>query len=86
MIMYDDSSGKKHFNAMALVIVLLGAIGIFLTWILTCGCVKVFTSVFRFQFSWELGTGIWLVLVAIEIVAAIIDKIRKANHTGVEQE
>ena len=86
MIMYNDSSGKKHFNAMNFALVLIVAIGIFFTWILTCGCVKVFTSVFGFQFSWKLGTGIWLVLVAIEIVAAIIDKIRKANHIGVEQE
>ena len=86
MIMYDDSSGKRHFNAMTFALVLIAAIGISLTWFLTCGCVKVVTFVFRLQFSWKLGTGIWLVLVAIEIVAAIADKIRKANHIGVEQE
>ena len=86
MTKHNDSSGEKHFNAMALVLVLLGALGISLTWFLTCGCVKVVTFVFRLQFSWELGTGVWLVWVAIEVVAAIVDKIRKANHIGVEQE
>ena len=32
-----------------------------LSWLVTCGVVKVLSMCFSFAYSWKLATGIWLV-------------------------
>lgn len=41
---------------------LLVIFGIGLSWIITCGIVKLISLCFRFTFTWLLATGIWLAL------------------------
>lgn len=41
-------------------IIILAAIGI--SWLLTCGVIKLITLCFGITFSWAVATGIWLAL------------------------
>ena len=36
-----------------------------ISWILTCGIIKLITLCFGLTFSWAIATGIWLVLMLI---------------------
>lgn len=38
-----------------------------ISWIATCGIVKLITLCFGWTFSWGIATGIWLVLVLIKL-------------------
>lgn len=42
------------------IIVLVVAFG--LSWIVTCGVIKLITMCFGWQFKWSIATGIWLVM------------------------
>lgn len=35
---------------------------LFISWLLTCGLVKLITLCFGWKFTWGIGTGIWLIL------------------------
>ena len=39
--------------------------GGFMTWLITCGVIKVITLCFGLTFSWPVATGIWLVLLLL---------------------
>nr|DAP47808.1 MAG TPA: hypothetical protein [Caudoviricetes sp.] len=45
-------------------------IGIFiivlLSWIVTCGFIKLITICFGWTFKWSIATGIWLILLLLE--------------------
>ena len=47
---------------ISLLIFLLVIFGIGLSWIITCGIVKLISLCFGFAFTWPLATGIWLAL------------------------
>ena len=42
------------------IIFLVVAFGV--SWILTCGVIKLITLCFGWQFKWSIATGIWLVM------------------------
>lgn len=37
-----------------------------LSWITTCGVIKLVTMCFGWTFSWPIATGVWLILVIIK--------------------
>lgn len=39
---------------------------LFISWLLTCGLVKLITLCFGWKFTWGIGTGIWLILLLIK--------------------
>lgn len=39
-----------------------------ISWIVTCGLIKLISLCFGFAFSWAIATGIWLVLVLLRSV------------------
>lgn len=39
-----------------------------LSWIITCGLIKLVTLCFGWAFSWAIATGIWIVLVILESI------------------
>ena len=46
------------------IFVVLATIAIYaLSWIATCGLVKLITLCFGWDFSWLIGTGVWLIFI-----------------------
>ena len=39
-----------------------------LSWIVTCGLIKLITLCFGWAFSWAIATGIWLVILILKII------------------
>lgn len=48
--------------AAAIVIILIFVISFGLSWIVTCGVIKLITMCFGLTFKWLIATGIWLIL------------------------
>lgn len=40
----------------------------FLSWILTCGVIKLITVCFGWKFKWLIATGIWLIMCVIRSI------------------
>lgn len=47
---------------------LLVLLGYASSWLITCGLVKLVTLCFGWVFSWPIATGIWLILVVINLL------------------
>lgn len=45
-----------------------------LSWLVTCGLVKILTLCFDFDFSWKMATGVW---VGLSIVQSIFSGVGK---------
>ena len=43
-------------------------IGLALSWIITCGFIKLICLCFGLTFSWAIATGIWLVILLLRLV------------------
>lgn len=54
--------GEKVKIAGALMAILLLAICYAISWLITCGIIKLITICFGLTFSWAIATGIWLIL------------------------
>ena len=52
---------KNIFNAGVLVVILL-ILGYGVSWIVTCGLIKLITLCFGLTFKWSIATGIWLII------------------------
>lgn len=60
------------------IFVLVCTIGVYgLSWIITCGLIKLITMCFGWTFSWAIGTGVWLVI--------LIAKSIFSHHTTVKK-
>ena len=44
------------------IVILLLAVGYAISWIITCGIIKLITICFGLTFSWAIATGVWLIL------------------------
>ena len=58
---------KKKLNIIGTIIGVLVAILIWLavmalSWVCTCGVIKLVTMCFGWGFSWKIATGIWLIM------------------------
>lgn len=53
-------------GAVALIVVAIVAVLYGISWIATCGIIKLITLCFGWTFKWSVATGIWLVLCLLE--------------------
>ena len=57
---------KKSGTIAGIIAVMLIVITLFaLSWIITCGIIKLITLCFGWTFSWPIATGIWLVMILL---------------------
>lgn len=49
-------------GGVALVIIIIIAIALGISWIATCGIIKLVTLCFGWKFKWSIATGIWLIM------------------------
>ena len=54
--------------------ILLLAIGYAISWILTCGIIKLITICFGLTFSWAIATGFWLIICLLKSVFSVTVK------------
>ncbi len=58
----------KNIIKSGLFAILIVAFLYFVSWILTCGIIKLITMCFGLEFSWLIATGIWLIMCVIQSV------------------
>ena len=49
-------------GTVALIIIIILAIVYGISWIVTCGIIKLITLCFGWKFKWSVATGIWLIM------------------------
>ena len=57
-----------------LMVILLLAICYAISWLITCGIIKLITICFGLTFSWAIATGIWLILCLLKSVFSVTVK------------
>ena len=55
-------------GAVALVVIVILALCYGLSWIVTCGIIKLITMCFGLTFKWSVATGIWLIMCLLQTV------------------
>lgn len=55
----------KEGGIVAIFIILILAFCIGMSWIITCGIIKLITMCFGLEFSWAVATGIWLIILIL---------------------
>lgn len=58
----------KHGGIVAVVAILLLAVCCGISWIVTCGIIKLITMCFGWEFSWSIATGIWLIICILKSI------------------
>ena len=58
----------KHGGIVAVVVILLLAVCYGISWIVTCGIIKLITMCFGLEFSWAVATGIWLIICILKSI------------------
>ena len=66
--------GEKVKIAGSLMAILLLAICYAISWLITCGIIKLITICFGLTFSWAIATGIWLILCLLKSVFSVTVK------------
>ena len=51
-----------------MLLIIMSLLALALSWIVTCGIIKLITLCFGAAFSWLIATGIWLVLLSLKLV------------------
>ena len=65
---------KKKCAAVAIAILILAAL-LGMSWIVTCGLIKLITMCFGLEFSWAVATGIWLIICILKSIFNVTVKI-----------
>ncbi len=52
--------------AVMVIVVLIACYG--LSWIVTCGIIKLITMCFGWTFKWSIATGIWLIICILQSI------------------
>ena len=60
--------------AVALVTITIFVFAYGLSWIVTCGIVKLITMCFGWTFSWSIATYIWLIICILRLIFIITAK------------
>lgn len=55
-------------GAVAVIIILILSLCYGLSWIVTCGIIKLITLCFGLTFQWSIATGIWLVICILKSI------------------
>ena len=50
-----------------MLVIILILLGYALSWLVTCGVIKLITLCFGLVFSWPIATGIWLILCLLKL-------------------
>lgn len=58
----------KQGGIVAVVVILLLAVCYGISWIVTCGIIKLITMCFGLEFSWAVATGIWLIICILKSI------------------
>lgn len=58
----------KQGGIAAAVVILLVAVRYGISWIATCGIIKLITMCFGWEFSWAIATGIWLIICILKSI------------------
>lgn len=58
---------KKKYTVIAITILILAAL-LGMSWIVTCGIIKLITMCFGWEFSWAVATGIWLIICILKSI------------------
>ena len=53
---------------IGLLVVLFHAFVLGISWIATCGLIKLITMCFGWTFSWPIATGVWLIWLAFNTI------------------
>lgn len=56
----------KDILKKGLLVILIVVFLYFISWIMTCGIIKLITMCFGLGFSWLVATGIWLIMCIIQ--------------------
>lgn len=55
-------------GAVALVVIVFLVLAYGVSWIATCGIIKLITMCFGWTFKWSIATGIWLIMCLLKTV------------------
>ena len=58
----------KQGGSVVAVVILLVAVCCGVSWIATCGIIKLITMCFGWEFSWAIATGIWLIICILKSI------------------
>ena len=58
----------KQGGTVAVVVILLLGVCYGISWIATCGMIKLITMCFGLEFSWAVATGIWLIICILKSI------------------
>lgn len=58
----------KQGGVVAVVVILIVAVCYGISWIVTCGIIKLITMCFGLEFSWAVATGIWLIICILKSI------------------
>ena len=61
-------------GAVALVVIGILAFAYGLSWIVTCGIIKLITMCFGWTFNWSVATGIWLIICILRSIFKVTVK------------
>lgn len=68
-IKLDKLIVKGKVSWVAIILFLLACYG--LSWIVTCGIIKLITLCFGLAFKWSIATGIWLVICLVKGIFSV---------------
>lgn len=55
---------NTHSGCMAiLMVVVVYFLALAISWLITCGIIKLITMCFGWAFSWPIATGVWLLMI-----------------------
>ena len=55
-------------GVVALIVIAILAVCYGLSWIVTCGIIKLITMCFGWTFKWSIATGIWLIICILKLI------------------
>ena len=58
----------KQGGIVAVVAILILTVCYGISWIVTCGIIKLITICFGWEFSWAIATGIWLIICILKSI------------------
>ena len=58
----------KDFFGISIIMLLILIFTVGLSWLITCGVIKLICLCFGFVFNWKIATGIWLVMLLISSI------------------
>ena len=61
-------------GAAILVVIAILAVSYGLSWIVTCGIIKLITMCFGWTFKWSIATGIWLIICILRSIFKVTVK------------